>query len=103
MVPSKIGGIAGGGTPTTTAMQHLLLHFVTATVRTHNQNQGHAWQDLGAQARSPDVQRSGKDKHHMVREAKRQPNNRQASGLVPGWLPRGMLKAPHVPYTASHN
>jgi hypothetical protein len=29
------------------------LHYVTATVRTHNQNQGHAWHDLGALTRSP--------------------------------------------------
>jgi hypothetical protein len=64
------------GTPTTTAMQHLLLHYMmTATVTEHtDQNQGHAWHDLGAQTRLPNVQRSGKDKHHMVREVKRQPN-----------------------------
>jgi hypothetical protein len=29
----------------------------------------------------------------MVREAKRQPNNRQASGLVPGWLNPSMLRS----------
>jgi hypothetical protein len=29
--------------------------YVTATVRTHNQNQGHAWHDLGAHTRSPNV------------------------------------------------
>jgi hypothetical protein len=49
---------------------------VTATIKTHNQNQGHAWHDLGALTRSPNVQRSGKDKHHSrVREAKRQRND----------------------------
>jgi hypothetical protein len=74
MVP-KIGGTAGGGTPTTIAMQPIFrLHYVTATVRTHNQTtrdmHGMIWERSRGR---PTFKEVGKTSTiGGVREAKRQ-------------------------------
>jgi hypothetical protein len=99
MVPT-IGGIERvGGYPNYYCNAAIFrLHYVTLQQSEHTTRTRDMHSTIWERKRGrPTVQRSGEDKHHMVLEAKRQPNNRQrVSGLVPGWLPRGTAQQLHM-------